>query len=182
MLYSRLRTPDHVFRCQSRAYALRAESKLKFRPSARMPPKSTMKGQSSLISWVKSAPGTERPAHDLDAESDPVADDSRLLKRSVVLSSKAATAGKLKGVVETKQGATENLPTPVKEKPVPESDAAPSKPGAGKKGQKRSIISEGEGEEDEDDGIGLNRNQTHADDMKLAPLRYAGNILWHRTT
>jgi hypothetical protein len=138
-----------------------------------MPPKSTMKGQSSLMGWVKPAATTERPTHDSDAESD-AAD---MLRRPVASSSRAADAGKLKGVVEPKgkkkQAAEvlddeENPPAPAKKKAAPKPRAAPSKPGAGKKKQKKLVVSEDE--EDGDDGIGLNRNKTHADDMKLAPL------------
>lgn len=141
-----------------------------------MPPKSTMKGQSSLMGWVKLAPGTERPAHDSDAESDAEADDPSILRRPLASSSKAATASNLKELVETKQGKPqaadtsddeENPSPPPKKKPAPRPRAAPSKPGAGKKKQKKLVISE---DEDEGDGIGLNRSKTHADDMKLAPL------------
>ena len=144
-----------------------------------MPPKSTMKGQSSLMGWVKLAPGTERPAHDSDAESDAEAEAeaSNILRRPLASSSKAATGAKLKELMETKQGKPqaantsddeENLSPPPKKKPVPRPRAAPSKPGASKKKQKKLVVSEDE--EDEGDGIGLNRSKTHADDMKLAPL------------
>jgi hypothetical protein len=163
--------------------ALEAEFKINLDPptllrsSCQMPPKSTIKGQSSLMGWVKSASRTERPTHDSDAESDADADGSELLKQPVASSSKAAAAGKLKEVVETRRrkpqaadtlDEEENLPAPPKKKPIPKPRAAPSKSGAGKKRQKKLVISEDE--EDEDDGIGLNRNKTHADDMKLAPL------------
>ena len=142
-----------------------------------MPPKSTMKGQSSLMGWVKLAPGTERPAHDSDADSDADADDSSILRRPLASSSKVATAAKLKELVETKQGKPqaadtsddeENPSPPPKKKSAPRPRAAPSKPGAGKKKQKKLVMSDDE--EDEGDDIGLNRSKTHADDMKLAPL------------
>ena len=136
-----------------------------------------MKGQGSLMGWVKSAPRTEGPTHDSDAESDAGADDSSILRRPVASSSKAATAAKLKELVETNQrepqaadmtDGEENPSLPPTKKTAPKPRTAPSKPGAGKKKQKKLVISEDE--EDEGDGIGLNRNKTHADDMKLAPL------------
>ena len=133
-----------------------------------------MKGQSSLMGWVKSAPRAEQATHDSDAESDA---DDKMLKQPVASSSKAATTGKLKEVVEPKERKKQaaetldnedNPPAPAKKKGASKPRAAPSKPGAGKKKQKKLVVSEDE--EDEDDGIGLNRNKTHADDMKLAPL------------
>jgi len=142
-----------------------------------MPPKSTTQGQSSLMGWVKSAPRTERPAHDSDAESDADVDDSKNLKQPVASSSRTATVGKLKKPMETKQREPqaadasddkEDSPAPRKKKPAPRLRKAPSKAGAGKKRQTKLVVSEDE--EEEDDGIGLNRNKTHADDMKLAPL------------
>lgn len=142
-----------------------------------MPPKSTTKGQSSLMGWVKSAPRTERPSHDSDAESDAGVGDSKVLEQLVASSSKTATAGKLKKLVETKQREPqavdmsddeENPPAPPKKKAAPKPRTAPFKSGAGKKRQTKLVLSEDE--EDEGDGIGLNRNKIHADDMKLAPL------------
>ena len=129
------------------------------------------------MGWVKSAPTTERPVHDSDAESDADASDSKVLKQLVASSSKTATAGKSKKLVEPKQREPqavdtsddeENPPAPPKRKPAPKPRAAPFKLGAGKKRQKKLVLSEDE--EDEGDGIGLNRNKIHADDMKLAPL------------
>lgn len=126
------------------------------------------------MGWVKPTAKTERPTHDSDAESDA---DATMLRRPVASSSRTADAGKLKEVVEPKgrkkQAAEvlddeENPPAPAKKKAAPKPRAAPSKPGAGKKKQKKLVASEDE--EDGDDGVGLNRNKTHADDMKLAPL------------
>jgi len=142
-----------------------------------MPPKSTTKGQSSLIGWVKARPRAERPTQDSDAESDADADNSKLLKQPVASSSKAATTGELEEVTEPKQRKKrapdtlddeENPPAPTKKKAAPKPRAALSKPGAGKKKRKKPVISEDE--EEEEDGSGLNRNKTHADDMKHAPL------------
>lgn len=129
------------------------------------------------MGWVKSAPITERPMHDSDAESDPEADDSSILRQPVASSSKAAKAAKLKELVETNQrepqaadlsDGEEDPSPPPKKKPAPKPRTAPSKPGAGKRKQKKLVISEDE--EDDGDGIGVNRNKIHADDMKLAPL------------
>jgi hypothetical protein len=143
--------------------------------AAGMPPKSTNKGQSSLMGWVKSAPRTERPTDDSDAKSDADADDSRILKQPVASSSRTATVGKPKKLVEAKQkepqavdASNDEENPPRKRKPAPKPRKAPSKPGAGNKRQKKLVLSEDE--EDEDDGIGLNKSKTHADDMKLAPL------------
>ena len=129
------------------------------------------------MGWVKSAPITERPTHDSDAESDPEADDSSILRQPVASSSKAAKAAKLMEFVETNQrepqaadlsDGEEDPSPPPKKKLAPKPRTAPSKPGAGKKKQKKLVISEDE--EDDGDGIGVNRNKIHADDMKLAPL------------
>lgn len=126
------------------------------------------------MGWVKSTVKTERPTHDSDAESDA---DANMLRQPAASSSRAVDAGKLKEVVEPKgrkkQAADalddeENPPAPAKTKAAPKPRAASFKPGAGKKKQKKLVISEGE--EDEGDSVGLNRNKTHADDMKLAPL------------
>ena len=115
--------------------------------------------------------------HDSDAESDPEADDSSILRQPVASSSKAAKAAKLKELVETNQrepqaadlsDGEEDPSPPPKKKPAPKPRTAPSKPGAGKRKQKKLVISEDE--EDDGDGIGVNRNKIHADDMKLAPL------------
>jgi hypothetical protein len=141
-----------------------------------MPPISTMKGQGSLMGWVKSTPKTEQPMHDSDAGSDAEADTSKALKQPVASSSRAAVSGKLKEVVqpkERKKRATGSLddenPRPkTAKKTAPKPRAAPSKPGTSKTKQKKRPMSDDE--EDEDDGAGLNRNKIHADDMKLAPL------------
>ena len=136
-----------------------------------------MKGQSSLMGWVNPRSTAGRPTQDTDAESDADADNSKLLKQPAASSSKAATTGELKEVTKPHQsqkrapdtlGDEENPPANPKKKTVPKPRAAPSKPGAGKKKQSKPVISDDE--EDDDDGSGLNRNKTHADDMKLAPL------------
>ena len=125
------------------------------------------------MGWVKTAPNTEQPTHDSDAESDADADNSKMLKQPVASSSKGAVAGNPKKFVEPKERKTQAADTlddednpPAKKKAASKPRAGPSKPSAGKKKQKKLVVSEDE----EEDGIGLNRNKTHADDMKLAPL------------